>query len=60
MTSGSTRPGGDARVDFVFYAPGAPLLLQSVEVIDTTTLPAYGEVSDHRPVAATFRRRGPR
>jgi endonuclease/exonuclease/phosphatase family metal-dependent hydrolase len=57
VASGSTRPGGEARVDFVFYAPGAPLLLHSVEVVDTTTLSGLGEVSDHRPVVATFHRR---
>jgi endonuclease/exonuclease/phosphatase family metal-dependent hydrolase len=57
VTSGSTRPGGQARIDFVFYAPGSALELQAVEIIDTTTLPGLGEVSDHRPGVATFRRR---
>lgn len=59
VLTGSTRPGNDAqaRVDYVFYAPDAPLTLQSVDVIDTSMQPLLGDVSDHHPVAATFRRR---
>lgn len=59
VLSGGTRPGLDAqaRVDYVFYAPDAPVTLQSVDVIDTSMLPAHADVSDHHPVAATFRRR---
>jgi endonuclease/exonuclease/phosphatase family metal-dependent hydrolase len=60
VPSGSTRPGFEARIDFMLYAPEAPLTLESVEVIDTSTPDGRGEVSDHRPVAATFRRRVPR
>ena len=56
VPSGSTRPGYEARIDFMLYAPDAPLTLESVEVIDTSTPDGRGEVSDHRPVAATFRR----
>jgi endonuclease/exonuclease/phosphatase family metal-dependent hydrolase len=58
VASGSTRPGYESRIDFVFYAPDSPLTLESVEVVDTST-PGSVEVSDHRPVAATFRRRQP-
>ena len=57
VASGSTRPGFEARIDFMLYAPDSPLMLESVEVIDTSTPDGLGEVSDHRPVAATFRRR---
>ena len=60
VASGSTRPGYEARIDFMLYTPDAPLLLESVEVIDTSSPGSSGEVSDHRPVAATFRRRLPR
>jgi endonuclease/exonuclease/phosphatase family metal-dependent hydrolase len=56
VPSGSTRPGYEARIDFMLYAPESPLVLESVEVIDTSTPDGLGEVSDHRPVAATFRR----
>ncbi len=56
VPSGSTRPGYEARIDFMLYAPASPLALESVEVIDTSTPDGLGEVSDHRPVAATFRR----
>jgi endonuclease/exonuclease/phosphatase family metal-dependent hydrolase len=56
VPSGSTRPGYESRIDFVFYAPESPLTLESVEVIDTSSDGSV-EVSDHRPVAATFRRR---
>lgn len=57
VASGSTRPRGRvSRIDYVFYAPEADLTLDSVDVVDTRTLPALGEVSDHHPVVATFRR----
>jgi endonuclease/exonuclease/phosphatase family metal-dependent hydrolase len=56
IASGSTRPGSESRIDFVLYAPDSPLLLESVDVIDTSTTGSV-EVSDHRPVSATFRRR---
>jgi endonuclease/exonuclease/phosphatase family metal-dependent hydrolase len=56
VASGSTRPGFESRIDFVLYAPESPLELESVEVVDTSS-PMSVEVSDHRPVAATFRRR---
>lgn len=56
IASGSTRPDLETRIDFVFYAPAAPLTLESVEVVDTSSVGSV-EVSDHRPVAATFRRR---
>jgi endonuclease/exonuclease/phosphatase family metal-dependent hydrolase len=59
VTSGSTRPFGRvSRIDYVFYVPDADLTLDSVEIVDTSTL-GLGEVSvsDHHPVVATFRRR---
>jgi len=57
VTSGSTRPFGRvSRIDYVFYAPAVALTLDSVEIVDTSTL-GLGEVSDHHPVVATFRRR---
>ena len=56
VASGSTRPGSESRIDFVLYAPDAPLLVESVDVVDTSTDGSV-EVSDHRPVSATFRRR---
>ena len=60
VTSGSTRPFGRvSRIDYVFYAPEGHLTLDSVEIIDTSTLPGLGEVSDHHPVVATFHREPP-
>ena len=56
IDTGATRPGRRlARIDYVFFDPAVDLALESVEVVDTST-PEYGEVSDHRPVVATFRR----
>ena len=55
VVSGSTRPGRRvSRIDYVLYAPGVDLTLQSVEVVDPSTLPGLGGVSDHHPVVATF------
>jgi endonuclease/exonuclease/phosphatase family metal-dependent hydrolase len=60
VASGSTRPGRRvSRIDYVFYAPAVDLTLDSVEIVDTSTLPGLGEVSDHHPVVATFRRNPP-
>jgi endonuclease/exonuclease/phosphatase family metal-dependent hydrolase len=56
VASGSTRPNRVSRIDYVLYAPEIGLTLESVEVIDTSTL-GLGEVSDHNPVVATFRRK---
>jgi endonuclease/exonuclease/phosphatase family metal-dependent hydrolase len=50
VVTGGTRPFGTARIDFVLYAPGSPLALESAGVLAS-------DVSDHHPVAATFRRR---
>lgn len=59
VETGATRPGRrGARIDYVFYAPDAGLTLESVEVVDTSTWSGLTEVSDHRPVVATFRRGG--
>ncbi len=56
VVSGSTRPGRRvSRIDYVLYAPGVALTLQSVEIVDPSTLPGLGGVSDHHPVVATFR-----
>lgn len=44
------------RIDYIFYDPRAGLSIESVDVVDTSTPPDRGEVSDHRPVVATFRR----
>lgn len=45
------------RIDYVFYKPGDRLELERAEVIDTSALfgVAEPEVSDHRPVVASFR-----
>ena len=57
VASGSTRPFGRvSRIDYVFYDPKLNLALDSVEVVDVSALSASGEVSDHHPVVATFRR----
>jgi endonuclease/exonuclease/phosphatase family metal-dependent hydrolase len=57
ITSGSTRPGGRvSRIDYVLYDAGQALALDSAAVIDVTALSTAGEVSDHFPVVATFRR----
>ena len=56
VLSGSTRPGRRvSRIDYVLYAPDVDLTLQSVEVVDPSTLPGLGGVSDHHPVVVTFR-----
>lgn len=55
VSNGATRPNGRSRIDYVLHVPRADLVLESVEVIDTVTL-GLGEVSDHSPVVATFRR----
>ena len=60
VLSGSTRPSYESRIDYVLYMPDAPLVLESVEVINTASSPGAVEVSDHRPVLATFRRRAVR
>lgn len=59
VASGSTRPGRRmSRIDYVLYEPNVHLALESVEVVDASTL-GLGEVSDHHPVVATFRRNPP-
>jgi len=60
VASGSTRPSFESRIDYVLYMANAPLVLESVEVINTASSPGAVEVSDHRPVLATFRRRAVR
>jgi endonuclease/exonuclease/phosphatase family metal-dependent hydrolase len=57
VESGSTRPGRRvSRIDYILYAADANLTLETVDVIDTSTPDSPVEVSDHRPVVATFRR----
>ncbi|OFW16657.1 MAG: hypothetical protein A3H29_13570 [Acidobacteria bacterium RIFCSPLOWO2_02_FULL_67_21] len=55
VPTGSTRPNRVSRIDYVLTAPDFTLTLDTVTVIDTATL-GLGEVSDHHPVVATFRR----
>jgi len=55
FATGQTRPHRVSRIDYVLYAPEMGLTLESVEAVDTSTL-GLGEVSDHNPVVATFRR----
>jgi endonuclease/exonuclease/phosphatase family metal-dependent hydrolase len=55
VAAGPTRPHRVSRIDYVLYARELGLTLESVEAVDTTTL-GLGEVSDHNPVVATFRR----
>ena len=43
------------RFDYIFYDPTGPLALESIDVRSTATA-THGEVSDHLPVIATFRR----
>lgn len=57
VASGSTRPGGRvSRIDYILYDPKVDLALDSAEVVDVSALSDSGEVSDHHPVVATFRR----
>jgi exonuclease III len=45
-----------SRIDYVLYEPTVNLALDAVEVVDVSTASDVGEVSDHHPVVATFRR----
>jgi endonuclease/exonuclease/phosphatase family metal-dependent hydrolase len=57
VASGSTRPFGRvSRIDYILYEPKLDLAVESAEVVDVSALSASGEVSDHHPVVATFRR----
>lgn len=60
VSTGGTGPGGRQRIDYILYSPDARLTLESVEIRDTATIEGLGEVSDHRPVIATFRIQPPR
>jgi endonuclease/exonuclease/phosphatase family metal-dependent hydrolase len=53
--NGATRPNGRSRIDYVMYTPTTSLVVNAVEVVDTRAL-GLGDVSDHMPVVATFRR----
>lgn len=56
-TSGPAATHSRWRIDYVFYTPGQRLDLERVEVLETSSIfgIAGPEVSDHRPVVATFR-----
>jgi endonuclease/exonuclease/phosphatase family metal-dependent hydrolase len=57
VASGSTRPFGRvSRIDYILFEPKLDLTLDSVDVVDVSALSNAGEVSDHHPVVATFRR----
>jgi endonuclease/exonuclease/phosphatase family metal-dependent hydrolase len=57
VPSGATRFGRrSSRIDYILYEPLIDLRLDSVQVIDVSAQSASGEVSDHHPVIATFRR----
>jgi len=61
VESGATWAGRRGRrIDYVFYAGALDLTLVSAEVVDTSILSGLGDVSDHRPLVATFRRLMPR
>ena len=61
VITGSTRPGRRvSRIDYVLYHPSLDLALESAEILDVSNLDGRGEVSDHFPVSATFRRVGSR
>lgn len=54
-TAGSGETHKGSRIDYIFYTPPGGLQLERVEVVDTGSLLGGTEVSDHRPVLATFR-----
>jgi endonuclease/exonuclease/phosphatase family metal-dependent hydrolase len=51
--AGNPNSHGALRVDYVFFAPGNTLSLESAEVVNTTVLIGVA-ASDHEPVVATF------
>jgi endonuclease/exonuclease/phosphatase family metal-dependent hydrolase len=55
IANGATRPNGRSRIDYVLYDSLGDLVVESFEAVDTVAL-GLGEVSDHNPVVATFRR----
>ena len=56
FATGQTRPHRVSRIDYILYSPDVPLMLETVEAVDTSAI-GLGEVSDHNPVVATFKRR---
>lgn len=56
VVSGGTRPFGSSRIDYVFYDPQSGLTVEQVDVVDVSAGSVFGDVSDHNPVVATFRR----
>jgi endonuclease/exonuclease/phosphatase family metal-dependent hydrolase len=58
ILNGATRPNRTARIDYVLFEPAAGMMLEAVDVVDTDLF-EMGEVSDHFPVVATFRRARP-
>jgi endonuclease/exonuclease/phosphatase family metal-dependent hydrolase len=54
VMTGDTRVRG-GRIDYVFYAPGNNVQVDSAEIVDTTMLLGIkAEVSDHRPLVVRF------
>ncbi|MCU1385818.1 MAG: Endonuclease/exonuclease/phosphatase [Acidobacteria bacterium] len=49
---GTGNSKGSSRVDYIFYAAGGALTLESAEVVDTAA--AGVQASDHLPILATF------
>jgi endonuclease/exonuclease/phosphatase family metal-dependent hydrolase len=50
---GAATSHGTSRIDYVFYAPGTSLTLQSAETVNTVALIGL-QASDHAPFLATF------
>jgi endonuclease/exonuclease/phosphatase family metal-dependent hydrolase len=54
VMTGDTRVRG-GRIDYVLYAAGSEVQVESAEIVDTSALlGARSEVSDHRPVVVRF------
>ena len=51
--SGAGASKGALRVDYIFFAPGGAMTLESAEVVDTAALIGV-QASDHQPVVAIF------
>lgn len=50
---GSGASHGTGRIDFIFYAPGSSVTIDSAELIETKSLIGV-DASDHKPFVATF------
>ena len=51
--TGNSNSHGSSRLDYIFFAPGRTLSLESAEVVNTAALIGTA-ASDHEPVVATF------